>query len=79
MHNLCRGQKWPNKLGYFGNFQKPAQSKQSPNKRKFAQSGLLDILYDNWHHAMQSFKLLPHPPADFLSLFEDEIAILERI
>jgi hypothetical protein len=22
MHNLCRGQKWPNNLGYFGNLKK---------------------------------------------------------
>jgi hypothetical protein len=28
-----------NILGYFHNFQKTAQRKQSPNRRKFAQSG----------------------------------------
>jgi hypothetical protein len=38
LNNLDRGEKQTNNVGYFGHFQKTAQSKQSPNGRKFAQS-----------------------------------------
>jgi hypothetical protein len=39
IHYLNSGRKWPKNVGHFCNFQKTAQSKQSPNRRKFAQSG----------------------------------------
>jgi hypothetical protein len=39
LHNLNRVKKLSQNVGCFGNFQKTAQSKQSPKGRKFAQSG----------------------------------------
>jgi hypothetical protein len=38
-HSLNRGEKQTKNLGYFCNFKKTDQSKQSPHERKFAQSG----------------------------------------
>jgi hypothetical protein len=39
IHRFYRGTKKLHNLGFFCNFQKTVQSKQSPNSRKFAQSG----------------------------------------
>jgi hypothetical protein len=39
IHECHGGKKLPKSLGYFGTFRKIAQRKQSPNRRKFAQSG----------------------------------------
>jgi hypothetical protein len=39
MHNFNCGKEQPKNVVYFFNFQKTAQSKQSPNGRKLAQSG----------------------------------------
>jgi hypothetical protein len=39
MHNLDRGKSSQKYMGYFCNLKKSAQSKQTPNMRKFAQSG----------------------------------------
>jgi hypothetical protein len=39
INKLYRGKKWPKYLGYLGNFQTTAQSKQSTNRRKYPHSG----------------------------------------
>jgi hypothetical protein len=41
IHNFYCGRELPNYLRFFCNFQKNTQSKKSPNRRKFAQSGRL--------------------------------------
>jgi hypothetical protein len=49
--SLFRGQRLPKNVAYFCNDKKTAQIKQSPNRRKFAQSGLdvmITISCDFW-------------------------------
>jgi hypothetical protein len=39
IHNFYRGKLYPKNVGFFFTFLKTVQSKQSPNRRKIAQSG----------------------------------------
>jgi hypothetical protein len=51
IHNWYRWKKHPKNLNYYCNFQNTSQSKELPNRRKFAQSGHPD----GWLHT-----LIPH-------------------
>jgi hypothetical protein len=49
VHNLSRSRKQPKNLAYLSNFQKSAQSKQSPNRQNFAQSSDPACVYQDIH------------------------------